>query len=273
MASEQTQAERKSAKNAPVEPVKALFAVTARGNGRKWIDRMRSSGIFVNLQLSARGTASSDMMDILGLDDLHKDTVLSIGTAAAVDRLAEAMGDSTRRFQPLRGIMLIFPLSAVNYLIAAASERHFGEALRNGKISGGVPEHSDNDNDEDEMKEKKENTEKMDGNAKSKSQGKSDYNYGLILIAVNHGHSDAVMETAKKAGATGGTVLRGRLADADRGERFIGIKLEEEREIVAIMAPGSTRGAIIEAVNRDEGLRTDAQAVICSFAAEKAFMI
>lgn len=273
MASEQTPAERerKSAKNAPVEPVKALFAVTARGNGRKWIDRMRSSGIFVNLQLSARGTASSDMMDILGLDDLHKDTVLSIGTAAAVDRLAEAMGDSTRRFQPLRGIMLIFPLSAVNYLIAAASERHFGEALRNGKISGGVPEH--NDNDEDEMKEKKENTEKMDGNAKSKSQGKSDYNYGLILIAVNHGHSDAVMETAKKAGATGGTVLRGRLADADRGERFIGIKLEEEREIVAIMAPGSTRGAIIEAVNRDEGLRTDAQAVICSFAAEKAFMI
>ena len=45
---------------------------------------------------------------------------------------------------------------------------------------------------------------------------------GLILVSVNQGYTDAVMETAKASGAMGGTVLRARLVDAGlpAGERY-----------------------------------------------------
>ena len=102
---------------------------------------------------------------------------------------------------------------------------------------------------------------------------KNEFNYSIILVAVNQGYTDSVMQTAKKAGATGGTVIRARIADADQSEHFYGIALQEEREIVAIMTPGSTRDAIMEAINTEFGMRTDAQAILLSLPVEKVFKI
>ena len=43
----------------------------------------------------------------------------------------------------------------------------------------------------------------------------SEFKYSLVLIAVNRGFTDSVMQTAKKAGATGGTVIKARHAEAE----------------------------------------------------------
>lgn len=86
----------------------------------------------------------------------------------------------------------------------------------------------------------------------------------LILVACARGYSDAVMTTAKAQGARGGTVVKARLAGLEDLEQAYGLTLNAEREIVAIVVPTDKRGSIMEAVNAAHGLRSKAQAVVCS---------
>jgi len=51
------------------------------------------------------------------------------------------------------------------------------------------------------------------------------------------------------------------------------VELEEEREIVTILVPDTIRDRVMEEVNREFGLRTDAQAIICCVGVEKAMRI
>lgn len=101
----------------------------------------------------------------------------------------------------------------------------------------------------------------------------SEFKYSLVLIAVNRGFTDSVMQTAKKAGATGGTVIKARHAEADIVEAFANVKLEDEKEIVAILAPENVRNEILESVNTEFGLKSEAQGVVLSIPVEKVFKI
>ena len=101
----------------------------------------------------------------------------------------------------------------------------------------------------------------------------SEFDYSLILISVNRGYTDAVMQTAKKAGATGGTVIKARLAEAQELEAYANQKLEEEKEIVTILAPNSIRNQILEDVNREYGLKSAAQGTVLSVPVDKVFKI
>ena len=101
----------------------------------------------------------------------------------------------------------------------------------------------------------------------------SEFKYSLILISVNRGYTGAVMQTAKKAGATGGTIIKARHAEADIVEAFANVKLEDEKEIVTILAPDSVRNQILEDVNNEFGLKSEAQGVVLSVPVEKVFKI
>lgn len=99
---------------------------------------------------------------------------------------------------------------------------------------------------------------------------KSEYQHSLILITVNQGYTDGVMQTAKKAGATGGTVIRARMAGA---EQLLDPQMSEEKEIIAILAPDSVRNQIMEEVNKEYGMRSEAKGVVCSVPVDKALKI
>ena len=104
--------------------------------------------------------------------------------------------------------------------------------------------------------------------AKPETRGESSMEHQnentMILISCSRGHTDAVMATAKAQGARGGTVIRARMAGLEDLEQAYGLDLTAEREIVVIVVPKERRGAIMEAVNTAHGLRSDAQAVLCS---------
>lgn len=57
----------------------------------------------------------------------------------------------------------------------------------------------------------------------------------LILAVINQGYSEALIECAQSAGVTGGTVLNARHLGAEAMAPFLGISLQDEREIVAIL--------------------------------------
>ena len=86
----------------------------------------------------------------------------------------------------------------------------------------------------------------------------------LILVTVNQGHTDTVMATAREAGAAGGTIIRARWAGTQKEEKLLGISIQEEKEIIAIVAPTETRNIIMETINKKHGLNTEAGAMLCS---------
>ena len=88
--------------------------------------------------------------------------------------------------------------------------------------------------------------------------------HSLILVTVNQGCTDAVMDTARAAGARGGTVIRARWAEAGEIQKLAGITLQAEKEVLAIVATEEDRNAIMEAIDKGHGLRTPDQAMVIS---------
>lgn len=73
----------------------------------------------------------------------------------------------------------------------------------------------------------------------------------MISIIVNRGYADDIMNAARKAGATGGTILNARGTGKPDDAKFFGITIVPEKEQVMILAPRKTAPAIRAAI---EGL-------------------
>lgn len=218
-----------------MEPMKLIVSIVERGKGVAMQRLYAAHQIFLHLQCAGRGTATSEIMDILGLGSSEKDVVLSYAAASSAARLLHDLNTDLRGSTGTSGIVFDLPLSGLNNLAAALVEF---KANENKKGKGGEPQ----------MEQNGENT--------------------LILVACNRGHTDAVMATAKEQGARGGTVVKARMAGLEDLEQAYDLELKAEREIVAIVVPKDKRGPIMEAVNAAHGLRSEAQAVLCSLPIE-----
>jgi nitrogen regulatory protein PII len=87
----------------------------------------------------------------------------------------------------------------------------------------------------------------LEKNLESDSDMQSEYK--LITIIVNHGYADEVMHAARKAGATGGTIVTARGTGTEEDVKFFGISLVPEKEMLMIIAKTETMPAILEAVS------------------------
>lgn len=213
-----------------------VFSIITRGKAKKYMRSLCEGGIGFHIQTTAVGTAPSEMMDIFGLGTNDKDIVI---TLAPEDKLAAFLAQKGREViggHEYGGLMLCVRLSAINRLTAELVNR------ASNNVKG--------------------------GRRKVKSTQKNQ----LVLVSVNQGYTDAVMETAKRAGAMGGTVLRARLADGGVTEQ-LGENVHEEREIIAIFAPSGVASYIMEDINRIHGVMTDANGMVLSVPVDKAFKI
>ena len=81
---------------------------------------------------------------------------------------------------------------------------------------------------------------------------------------LNEGYSDAVMDAARSAGAGGGTVLHARGTGTRQAEKFFGVSLAEEKDILYIVATAEQKAAIMTAINKTSGAGTRAGAICFS---------
>ena len=56
--------------------------------------------------------------------------------------------------------------------------------------------------------------------------------HDLILTIVERGYADDVMDAAKAAGARGGTILHARGTGSKEAEKFFGIIVQPEKELI-----------------------------------------
>ena len=90
------------------------------------------------------------------------------------------------------------------------------------------------------------------------------YNHEAIFCIVNSGHSDEVMDAAKKLGATGGTVINARGTASKEAETFFHITVQPEKEIVMILVPSKIKDGVLRALYEEVGLDTKGQGIAFS---------
>lgn len=86
----------------------------------------------------------------------------------------------------------------------------------------------------------------------------------LVVVIINEGCSDMVMAAARPAGATGGTVLAGKGTGARESEKFLGISLANEKDVVLIVAEKQKKANIMKAIMEKAGPGTPAAAICFS---------
>ena len=88
-----------------------------------------------------------------------------------------------------------------------------------------------------------------------------EYNHEAIFCIVNSGYSETVMDAAKKLGARGGTVINARGTANKDAEKFFGISVEPEKEIVLIVVQSNLTDDILHALYKEVGLDTAGQGI------------
>jgi Uncharacterized homolog of the cytoplasmic domain of flagellar protein FhlB len=90
------------------------------------------------------------------------------------------------------------------------------------------------------------------------------FSHECIVCIVNTGFSDAVMDAAREFGARGGTVIHGRGTVSREAERFFGISIQPDKELVLILVPHDLSDEILHALYRAVGLKTPGQGIAFS---------
>ena len=217
-----------------MEAMKVILSIVERGQGAAMLKLYRKRQVPIHIQCAGKGTATSEIMDILGLGSSEKDVLLSFAAASAAKKLLHDLDNELRGHTGGAGIVVSIPVSGLNSLVANLAA-YPAESLK----------------------------EKEEGNDMERSED------SLILVVCARGCTDDVMTTAKAHGARGGTVIKGRLSGRKELEQAYEVELKAEREIVAIVVPTSLRGPIMEAINAEHGLRSEAQAALCSLPIEQ----
>ena len=88
--------------------------------------------------------------------------------------------------------------------------------------------------------------------------------YEVVLCIVNAGYSDVVMDAAREVGARGGTVIHARGTANKDAEQFFHITIQPDKEIVMILVPTDIKEAVLHALYRNVGLKTEGQGIAFS---------
>ena len=214
-----------------VSPMQLLVSIVERGKGLHLIEHYKSFKLLHHNQAAGRGTASSHLLDALGFGTSERDIVLTFGPRDTVRQLMDHLRDEDRSKLDARGIAFSLNISGMNAIMAVCLSRLEELEPERGETS-------------------------MEHNVTA--------HHSLILVVVNQGYTDAVMDTARTVGARGGTVIRARWTGAGEVEKFVGITLQAEKEVLAIVAVDEDRNAIMEAIDRHHGVQTPDQAMVIS---------
>ena len=86
----------------------------------------------------------------------------------------------------------------------------------------------------------------------------------LLVAIANQGYMEQVMDAARKVHAAGGTVIHAKGTGSAHAEKFLGVSLVPEKEMVFIVAKTEHKKAIMESIMKEAGLQTEAKAIVFS---------
>ena len=193
--------------------------------------------VCVSLHFSAIGfgTAKSNYMTDLGLDEIEKRVVYALIPNYSESRVLRAINRRLRLYLPGNGIAFTIPLSGISSIISnAILTTPFKEEAAPADTSKNTPEKERNAMHE------------------------------LIIAVVNQKYTDKALDASRAAGATGATILHSHSVNNKQAEQLIGTTIQRETDSIVFLTTSSYKASIMEAIREAAGLKTEGGAVIFS---------
>lgn len=186
-----------------------------------------------NFTTYGEGTASSSMLEYFGLEEVRKYVYLSLISSTSRKDILKDIEGKLKLNEPGKGICFTIPLSSSTKYIK----------------------------DKIDLKEEL----GMDNKKKNNKE------YHLIVTVITEGYSENVMSAAKRVGAGGGTLIRGRSLDQSNSKRqFLGFSIEPEKDVVLIVADKKIKKDIMDEIVKETGLKTKGGGIVFSLPISEA---
>lgn len=205
-----------------------MVTITDRNRKKKFEEFYEKNEHMVFFTTLGRGTANSEMLDYFGLEESEKVVILSVVTEETWKKLRREMIVKMQIDVPGTGIAFIVPVSSIG-----------GKKVLQYLIGG------------QEFEKEEETVLK-------------DTKYELLVAIANQGSIDNVMDAARSVNAGGGTVIHAKGTGKEKAEKFLGVSLAEEKEIILIVAKTSQKNEIMKAIMEQAGLESKEKAIVFS---------
>ncbi len=205
-----------------------MMTVTGRDRMPDFIKLYQDKGLHTHTLSLGHGTATQRYMRLLALNETEKMVCLTILTGRKWLEVKRAMSVRLRIEAPGVGIAYVVPLSS----IGGKRELMFlteGQGFEKG--------------------------------AETVLKGTEQE---LLIVISNQGYSEMVMDAARAVGARGGTVIHARGTGQDKAERFLGISLASEKDLILIVVPIEKKIETMQQIIHDAGPESKAGAIVFS---------
>ncbi len=215
-----------------LEKLGLVITVVNDGQAAAIVNLLHGVNSAVSFITHGEGTARNDLYDVLGFGEQKKQIILSTIKRRDWTSLATLLEERFSVSTAAKGIAFMLDINAV----AGVSTYKF---LTDRRI---------------EPKEAERGISKME-NAKE---------YEAIFAIVNNGCTDLVMNAAKRAGARGGTIINARGTGNKDIEKFYGVVITPEKQIVMILVEKDIRDAVLTQITADVNIHSKGQGIAFS---------
>lgn len=205
-----------------------MTTIVDRNQIRKYLHLYEEEGLQIMLVTLGDGTASGDVLDYLGLEATEKAVIFSVLTDENFYKTKKSLQKKLQIDAPGGGIAFIVPFSSIGGK----------KALQFFTVG------------QDFQKEEE--------------SALKDTTYELVIVIANQGYIEMVMDAARGAGAYGGTVIHAKGTGMEQAEKFMGVSLAAEKEMIFIVAKKEQKNDIMKAVMEQAGLDTKAKSIVFS---------
>ena len=202
-----------------------LIVICDRGKDKKITVFFKDRNAAFSLLTLGKGTASSKMLSYLGLGQVEKAVIFSVMPDDEARDVLLKIDEKLDLKRPGHGIAFTLPEDRGD-----GEEKH--EAGRPGQ------------GEEQEMEQ--------------------EFRHALILAVVNRGYNQEVVDAARTAEAAGGTIIHARGLPPSGDEKFFGVSIQPEKEVIIILAEREKKGAIMKAISEKAGVGTPVGAITFS---------
>ena len=200
-----------------------LFIILDEGYDKKISNILNKFNIKVKTVSNGFGTASPSVLDYFGLTETKKEVFLAIIPDYLKNKILSKINTDFNMKKEGTGIAFTVPISSSN------------KFLTDNFVNSEVEEID----------------EKMEDNKK----------YQLVITIVMEGYIENVMAAAKRAGATGGTVIKGRGLGNKIPTKILGFNIEPEKDIVLNIVKEEDKTRVMEEITREVGIKTPGKGV------------
>ncbi len=205
-----------------------MMTIIRRSDTKEYEEFYEKNGVPAIYSINCNGTVHKKTLDLLGIERTEKTMLMTITHASTLKALLRGLTTKMQIDLPDRGVAVAIPLAS---------------------IGGAQPlEFFTNTQMTDIQKE----AEEMNSD------------YELIVAICEKGFTDTVMDAARSAGAGGGTTIKAKGTGAKAAEKFFGISLADEKEIIFIVSDINKKKDIMRSIMQEAGISTSAHALVFS---------